>query len=68
MDRNNNDSIQKGTINPPTSNVIFSERDEISNKGTGASRSSVRAEGGVSEDVKQDTSLTGKGGTKDIIA
>lgn len=35
--------------------MIFSERDDsLSNKYTGASRSSVRAEGGVSEEIRQD--------------
>ena len=43
---------------------MLSDRDSLSNKGTGASRSSVRAEGGVQEEAKQDT--TGKGG-RDLL-
>ncbi len=46
--------------------MIFSERDDLSNKGTGASRSSVRAEGGVSEEIKPDGTNSKTGG-KDIV-
>lgn len=56
MNRTKNDSIQKGSFNTGMANhLLISEReDDNSIKGTGISRSSVRAEGGVSEDLKND--------------
>jgi hypothetical protein len=56
LNRTKNDSIQKGSFNTGMANhLLISEReDDNSIKGTGISRSSVRAEGGVSEDLKND--------------